>query len=104
MVTPCTITRPGDPVLDENTGNFTPTQITVFSGYCQIQTREAQVHTGSSGSAEIVTQLYLIKVPVASGPYQDKDTVTVPGRTFHVEGLHEKTWQTAQRLPVVEVV
>ena len=104
MVTPCKITRAGDPVLDEDTGNFTDGTEVVFDGFCEIQTRETQVREGDSGSSAIITQLYLVKVPVASGPYQDKDIVTVPGRTFRVEGLHLKTWQTAQRLPVVEVI
>lgn len=105
MVTPCVITRPGDPVLDENTGNYMPASVVVFSGLCEVQTRETQVRTQESGSAAIVEQLYLVKVPVASGPYQDKDIVTLgSGRVFRIEGLHLKTWQTAQRLPVMEVV
>lgn len=104
MITPCTIFRLGDPVLDENTGNFTPTQTVVFQGFCKVQTRDTQVRSDAPGSSLVISQLYEVHVPVSSGPYQDKDIVTVPGRTLRVEGLNLKTWQTAQRLPVVEVV
>ena len=104
MVTPCTITRPGDPVLDEDTGDFTDGGSVVFSGLCQVVLRDAQVRQGESGDARMVTQLYVVKVPVSSGPYQDGDVVTVPGRKLLVQGLDLQTWQTSQHLPAVEVV
>lgn len=104
MITPCTISRDGEPVLDEDTGNYTPSHTVIFSGLCKIQTKDTEVNVAVGGSAEMVLQRYEIHVPVTSGPFQDKDVVTTPGRTFHVQGVHLKSWQTAQRLPVVEVV
>lgn len=104
MVTPCTITRGGERVLDPNTGDFTTLSTVIYDGGCKVQTREGEVLDVVSGSAALNVQRYSIHVPVSAGPFQDGDLVTVTGRVFKVDGLHSKTWQTAQRLPVVEVI
>jgi hypothetical protein len=104
MTSPCLITRPGTPVLDEDTGNITPTTVTVFSGYCKVQTRDTLTQQSESGSSAVAIQRYEVHVPLSSGPYLEHDLVEVSGRRFRVVGLNLKTWQTAQRLPVEEVI
>lgn len=104
MVTPCTITRTGARVLDENTGNYTTPTTVIYAGGCQIAGRDTQVMDLTSGSADIDALRAVIKVPFNSGPYRKGDIVTADGRTFKVEGPDDRTWQKSQKLPVVEVI
>lgn len=104
MVTPCTITRPGEPVLDEDTGDFDTDGAVVFTGLCQVVARDTQVRPDEAGSARQITQLYEVKVPVSAGPFMDGDVVSVPDRKLLVQGLDLQSWQTSQHLPAIEVV
>ena len=104
MTTPCQIVRPGAPVLDENTGDFTSSEVVVYDGFCKIQTREGEALDVETGSSSALVQRYQIQIPVWAGPVRKSDLVRAAGRVFRVDGLHTKTWQTSQRLPVVEVV
>lgn len=105
MVTPCQVTRDsGPPVLDPVTGDFTSGVSVIFDGYCKVQTREGEVLDVVTGSSDPNVQRYSIHLPVSAGPFKHGDLVAVPGRVFKVDGLHKKTWQTAQRVPVVEVI
>lgn len=103
MVTPCTITRQGEPV-DDGTGNYIPAEVLVFDGLCQVSGRESQVLDLSSGSADVDALRAVIKVPVSAGPFKRGDIVRTPGRVFRVEGPDERSWQKSQRLPVLEVI
>ena len=60
--------------------------------------------TAEAGSATVTTVRWGIHVPVTSGPYQTGDVVRALSRVFRVDAIHAKTWQTAQRLPVTEVM
>lgn len=111
MVDTCTITR-ADPdapwVPDPETGyDVPPPPATVYEGRCKVATYEPYEATPDVGGKTVVQQRYSIHVPVSAGPFEVGDLVTITGsanlpattgRTFRIAGLHEKTWQTAQRL------
>lgn len=113
MVDTCTITREGEGwVVDPDTGREVPAPpTTVYEGKCKVQTYEPHERTPDVGGSTEVIQRYHVHVPVTAGPFEVGDVVTITsgandpttsGRTFRVAGLHEKTWQTAQRLLVDE--
>lgn len=105
MVSPCTIRRPSSVEPDPVTGADTEVPgALVYDGGCKLQSREGEIRNGEVADSTTTTQRWEVHVPVSSGPYLKGDVVTVLGRKFRVEGLHVKTWQTAQRLPVVEVL
>ena len=107
MTSTVTITRLGEPVWDEDAGDYTDTLTTVYAGKCKVQTYEAFESKRDVGAATVVIQRYTIHVPVDAGPFEVGDVVTVaqrihPERRFRVAGTHEKSLQTAQRLLVDE--
>lgn len=115
MVTPCTITRPSTVSTEPATGaDVEVLGAMVYDGSagspgCKLQTRLGQVRTVESGSGTVAVDGLEVHVPVGSGPYRIGDLVRILDqpqgselRRFRVAGLHLKTWQTAQRLPVDE--
>lgn len=129
MTTPCVFTRPfpDEWVEDPETGYDVPAPPgLVYEGLCKVATYEAHERAADVGGATLVVQRYYVHVPVGAGPFMIGDVCQVlrPGtvipagttlyensiilgdsfRNFRVAGLHEKTWQTAQRLLVDEGV
>lgn len=105
MVTPCTIARGCTVAPDPVTGADLLSQGTiVYQGGCKVQSHEGEPRSVEAGSATVTTARWEIHVPVDTGPYQAGDVVRVTSRVFRVDAIHEKTWQTAQRLPVTEVM
>lgn len=105
MVTPCAIHRGGTVTADPTTGaDVIVGGMSVYEGGCKVQSREGEVRASEVADSTVTAQRWEVHVPVSSGPYQVGDVVTALGRQFRVEGLHVKTWQTAQRLPVSEVL
>lgn len=115
MVDACTITRvtgpPGE--LDPDTGIRDPAPTaTVYSGKCRVQTYEPQESTPDSGAHAYTVQRYAIHVPVGANAQVDDDiTVTAAvmdpglvGRRYVVTALLHKTFATANRLAVEEIV
>jgi len=115
MVDTCTITRP-DPdapwVENPETGyEEPPPGDEVYAGRCKVTSFQPYESDREAGGATVTTQRYFVHVPVTAGPFEIGDLVTITsganepttiGRKFRVAGLHEKTWQTAQRLLVDE--
>lgn len=111
MVDACTISRiafPGDvgddgrPIVDE---------ALKYAGACKVATYEPHEQIRESAGTTQVIQRYSVHVPTDAGPFEVGDVVRITasaglpstlGRTFRIEGLLEKTWQTAQRLLVDE--
>lgn len=110
MTTSCVIRRGGTVEPDPVTGaDVVVGGITVYDGGdgnpgCKVQSREGEARSAEVADATVTSQRWEIHVPVSSGPYQVGDVVDVTGRMFRVEALHIKSWQSAQRLPVVEVL
>lgn len=84
----------------------THTESVVWEGPCRVQTYEPYEATITAGGHTSVVQRYQIHLPVDTPPLQEGDLVTVDGyqRVFRVAGLLQKTFQTAQRLLVDEVI
>jgi hypothetical protein len=115
MIDRCTIERvTGEPgSLDPETGVRDPApSTTVYSDKCRVQTYEAHESTPDSGDHVWTVQRYAIHVPVGTDARVD-DTVTITaspldpdlvGRKYTVVALLHKTFATANRLAVDEIV
>lgn len=114
MITPCRISRTGTVTANPDTGaDVIIPGAKVYAGGCKVQAREGQPQPAESGTATVIAQSLEVHVPASSGPYRKGDLVeildrpdgaaAVVERRFRVEGLHRKTWQTAQRLQVEEL-
>lgn len=110
MVDTCTVRRPTGTGADPETGADITTyrEPAIYSGPCRLQIRQGQPRDLESGSSTQTVQLVEVHVPAAAGPFAVGDVVEVsrPGSTprrLRIDGLHEKTYQTAQRLPAVDV-
>ena len=110
MRTPCTVRRastvtagwrgedvdvPGDLVYGPGVPGYVG---------CGLKSEQVQVLTEESASSTVTVQRLTVKLPVASGPYRVGDVVEVGARRLRITGLHRQTFQTAQRLPVEELV
>lgn len=103
MVDNCRITRTGEPTIGPD-GREHISETTVYEGKCKVQTYEPYEQTPNTAGHTAVVQRYSVHAPYGAGPFEVGDKVTVTGREFRVAGLHEKTYQTAIRLLVDEVV
>lgn len=115
MVDECVVTRAGSGEWepDPDTGYEVPPEPTVvYEGPCKVATYAPYESTKDIGGKEVAVQRYSIHTPVGAGPFEVGDVVDITvsanepatlGREFRVAGLHEKTWQTAQRMFVDEV-
>lgn len=80
---------------------------------CKIQDRDLQVTPEQIPGGSVPVFRLEVQFPVAAGPFQVGDVVqtfaaddtayATPVHVFRVSGLHRKTWQTAQRIPVEEL-
>jgi hypothetical protein len=113
MVDACTVTRPGEPVTDPETGNVTPGSTFVYSGPCKVQQTISQASNPTAGGHSFTVQDSRVDFPVSAGPLEVSDTVTITasaldpqlvGRVFRVAELFHKSYATAQRTRVEEVV
>lgn len=83
-----------------------------YAGRCKVQTYEPQESRPESGDHVYTVQRYAIHVPVGTVvAVGDQVTITAAvldpdlvGRTYRVAGLLHKTYATAQRMLVDEIV
>lgn len=82
-------------------------RVVVYEGRGKIQTYEPYESQRTVAGGTVTTQRYQVHVPVTAGPFEEGDLIeivaspTMPhlvGDAFRLAGLHEKTFQTAQRL------
>jgi hypothetical protein len=124
MLDACRITRTvGPPGPVDSVGERTPAPTEVvyplpgaeapFDGRCKVQTFEPYESNRSSGGHVFTEQRYSLHLPVGAGPIQVDDVVEIltavadpllVGNSYRIAGLHHKTYATAQRLPMEEVV
>lgn len=113
MVDTCTITRPGDPVTDPDTGDVTPSSTFVYSGPCKVQQTISQASNPTAGSHQFTVLDSRVDLPVSAGPFKVDDVVTITasvldpqlaGSVFRVVELFHKSMATAQRTRVEQVV
>jgi len=113
MLDACTVTRPGEPVTDPDTGNVTPGSTEVYTGPCKVQQTISQASNPSAGGHQFTVQDSRVDFPVAAGPLLVDDVVTMTssvldpqlaGSVFRVVELFHKSMATAQRTRVEQVV
>jgi len=113
MLDECTVTRPGEPVTDPDTGTVTPGSTPVYSGPCKVQQTISQASNPSAGGHQFTVQDVRWDTPVTAGPFLVGDVVTMVasvldpqlvGRAFRVIETFHKSGATAQRTRVSEVV
>jgi len=113
MVDACDVMRPGEPVTDPETGNVIPGETFVYSGPCKVQQTLSQASSPEAGGHAFTVQDSRVDFPVAAGPLMVDDVVTVTssvldpqlvGRVFRVIELFHKSFATAQRTRVSELV
>jgi len=106
----CTISRVTGTTLDVDGGEIPDRtviygpQVEPHKGRCKVQANQLTDMSPEAGGATVTVLRYRVDIPVAAGPIQIGDLIVTSGRHFRVTGLHDKTWQTAQRLPVEEVI
>lgn len=113
MLDSCTVGRPGAPVTDPETGVVSPSTVPVYAGPCKVQQTISQGSTPTAGGHQFTVQDSRADFPVSAGPFAVDDVVTVTaavldpqlvGRVFRVVELFHKSFATAQRCRVEEVV
>lgn len=112
MVDTCIIDRPGEPVTDPDSGAVTPSHTLVYEGKCKVQQTLAQSSSKEAGGAVFNVQTSRLDLPIGVGPIQAGDRVRMTaarfnpalvGNLYRVKELFEKSWPTAQRIPVEEL-
>jgi hypothetical protein len=113
MVDACTITRPGAPVTDPDTGTVTNTSTEVYTGKCKVQSKDSATSSPDAGGHSFVVVSRQVHIPANSADVRDGDVVTITasllnaftvGNVYRVEGFTPDSFDTAARLPVKEVV
>lgn len=114
MASACVIRRPsGAPVLDEVTGEYTPTFTMIYTGPCKVKSSSTVTSDVDAASQLLTVQQYVLSLPIQGSEgvrVDDVCEVTVSpldaglvGVRLRVAGLHAQTFATARRL-VCEVV
>lgn len=113
MLDTCTITRPGTPVTNQDTGDVTNTPTTVYEGKCKVQSKDSATSNPEAGEATFTVVSRQVHIPANSADVQDGDVVTITasrlnaftvGKQYRIAGFTPDSFDTAFRLPVKEVV
>jgi hypothetical protein len=109
MLDTCTITRPGEPVTDPDSGDVTNTAIEVYTGRCKVQSKDSATSSPEAGEATFTVVSRQVHIPANAADVQDGDVVTITasrlnaftvGKQYRVEGFEPDSFDTAARLPV----
>lgn len=113
MLDACTITRPGTPVTDPNTGDVTNTPVTVYTGRCKVQSKDSATSNPEAGEATFTVVSRQVHIPANAADVRDGDVVTITasrlnaftvGKQYRVSGFTPDSFDTAFRLPVKEIL
>jgi hypothetical protein len=109
MLDACTITRPGEPTTDPDTGAVTNTATTVYTGKCKVQSKDSATSNPKAGGATFTVVSRQVHIPANAADVQDGDVVTITasllnaftvGKQYRVDGFEPDSFDTAFRLPV----
>lgn len=101
MNLPCLIERVTAATAD--TGVTVEAATTIWAGCCELQDAGGE-SLSQAGDAPVTKGSRIVKIPASVTGVQVGDRITIGGRKFRVDDLHRKSWQTAQRLPVTELL
>jgi hypothetical protein len=113
MLDTCTITRLGEPVFSEATGQFTSTSTEVYAGKCKVQSKDSATAKPEVGEHTFTVVSRQVHIPANAADVRDGDVVTITasrlnaftvGKQYRVSGFTPDTFDTAFRLPVKEVM
>jgi hypothetical protein len=110
-----TVYRTGAQELNESTGNYEPVTTTVYSGPGKLQSFESYERTPEAGAHQYVEMRPTLHLPVNSSSAEVRpDDVAVctastvdaelVGTEVTIAGVQSKTYSTARRFPVSEVI
>jgi hypothetical protein len=109
MIDTCDITRHGDPVFSEATGQLTSSSVTVYSGKCKVQSKDSATSSPEAGEHTFTVVSRQVHIPANAADVQDGDLITITasrlsafmvGKQYRVSGFEPDTFDTAARLPV----
>lgn len=110
MVDACTIQRRTGSTPIGDSGDTTPTYITIYTGICKMQQAGAAfARPADVGQAELFLTRMSLHVPVTAPVAQPDDLLTITasvhdpdmvGRQWHIRGLPDKSWPSAHRYSV----
>lgn len=112
MLDTCTITRPGEPVTDPDSGDVTSTSMPVYTGKCKVQSKDSATSSPEAGEHTFTVVSRQVHIPANAADVQDGDVVTITasrlntftvGKQYRVSGFTPDSFDTAFRLPVKEV-
>ena len=113
MIDSCTITRPGEPVTNPDTGDVTNTPVEVYSGPCKVQSKDSATSSPEAGERTFTVVSRQVHIPANAADVKDDDVVTITasrlnvftvGKQYRVEGFTPDSFDTAARLPVKEIL
>jgi hypothetical protein len=113
MLDTCTITRPGEPVTDPDTGDVTNSAETVYAGKCKVQSKDSATSSPEAGEHTFTVVSRQVHIPANAADVRDGDVVTITasrlnaftvGKQYRVSGFTPDTFDTAARLPVKEIL
>lgn len=113
MLDSCTITRPGEPVTDPDTGNVTNEPVTVYTGRCKVQSKDSATSNPEAGEATFTVVSRQVHIPANAADVKDGDVITITasrlnaftvGKQYRVAGFTPDSFDTAARMPVKEML
>lgn len=111
MLDQCTITRPGAPVTDDDTGEVTTPAALVYGGRCKVQSKDSATSSPEAGGHSFTVVSRQVHIPAGSADVLDGDVITITaatlsqliGKVYRVDGFTPDSYDTAFRLPVKEI-
>jgi hypothetical protein len=115
MIDACAVTRQTGSSTDTDTGVVTPTYSTIYTGKCKVQQSTPASGPTEVGEAAVFVSQLQLHVPVNATTAliapDDLATITASsldsglvGKVFHLRAPAHKSFATARRFPMVEVV
>jgi hypothetical protein len=113
MVDACIIDRVTGEVLNETTGQMTPTYATIYTGMCRVQAVGTQAGSPNAGEHQFTVVGHVIQLPIDTTVYRVADRVRLTvatldpalvGVALAVASLTAKSHATMRRLICDEVI
>ena len=109
MTDSCAVTRPGPPVWNEATGEYTSTVVSVYSGKCRVKSPSMAGRDVDAGSRLVVVSQTEVHLPLSAVGVRAGDVVKVTacptrpdqvGREFVLDAPFDGSQTTALRFRV----